>query len=73
MTALHDVTVIYQTATAGAVCVRETENGPDIWIPRSQGKVAAPQATLLGGAPLRRGQIAILTAREAVLIEKGLL
>lgn len=70
---LHDVTVIYQTATALAVCVREVEDSEDIWIPRAQCEIApVPGSTLLPGAPLRRGSPATLTAPERVLIEKGL-
>ena len=68
---IHDVRVIYQTATDRAVCVRETEDGPDIWIPLSLCEIAPSEADLLGG--LARGRTAILTAQEHTLIEKGLL
>ncbi len=61
---LHDIRVIYQTETAAAVCIRETEDGADVWIPWSQCEV---------GSPRYRGQVVTLTAPEAVLTEKGLL
>ena len=32
---LIDLQVIYQTSTERAVCVRETEDGPDVWLPMS--------------------------------------
>lgn len=68
---LHDIPVIYQHRTERAVCVRETEDGPDIWIPLSQCEIAPRDSDLLGG--LARGRVAILTAPERVLMEKGLI
>ena len=68
---LHDLPVIYQHRTDRAVCVRETEDGPDIWIPLSQCEIAPREADLLGG--LARGRVAILTAPERVLMERGLI
>lgn len=68
---LHDIAVIYQHQTERAVCVREVEDGPDIWIPLSQCEIAPRDADLLGG--LSRGRAAILTAPEGVLREKGLI
>ena len=68
---LHDLTVIYQHATERAVCIRETEDGPDIWIPLSLCEIAPREGDMFGG--LHRGCIAILTAREGVLTEKGLI
>ena len=68
---IHEVEVIYQTQTDRAVCVRETEDGPDIWIPLSLCEIAPSETDLLGG--LSRGRVATLTAQERVLIEKGLL
>ena len=32
---LADIQVIYQTRTERAVCIRETEDGPDVWLPMS--------------------------------------
>ena len=32
---LIDLQVIYQTRTERAVCIRETEDGPDVWLPMS--------------------------------------
>lgn len=68
---LQDIEVIFQHQTGRAVCVREIEDGPDIWIPLSQCEIAPKDGDLLGG--LSRGRIAILTAPERVLNEKGLL
>ena len=64
---LHDIHVIYQHATDLAVCIREHEGGRDIWIPKSQCEIAPRDGEL------RRGCVAILTAPESVLTEKGLL
>jgi hypothetical protein len=68
---LHDVTVIYQTRTEKAVCVRETETSPDIWIPASQCEVAPVEGDMFGA--LSRGRPCILTAPERVLTDKGLI
>lgn len=64
---LHDIAVIFQHQTERAVCIRETERGPDIWLPKSACEIEARD-----GGDLRRGCIAILTAPEGVLTEKGL-
>jgi len=56
---IHDVQVIFQHGTPGAVCIRETEDGPDICIPKSQCEIEALDST-----DLRRGCIATLTARR---------
>jgi len=64
---IYDLEVIYQHQTERAVCVREIEDGPDIWIPLSLCEIAAKTGDL------RRGCIAILTAQEGVLQEKGLI
>lgn len=64
---LIDLTVIYQHQTERAVCIRETEDGKDVWIPLSQCEIAAKDSDLA------RGCVAILTAPERVLTEKGLL
>lgn len=65
---LHDIDVIFQHRTERAVCIRETEDGPDVWIPLSRCEIAPSR-----GGWLRRGGIATLTAPEAVLREKGLI
>lgn len=68
---LHDIEVIFQHKTERAVCVRETEDGKDIWIPLSLCEIAPRETDLLGG--LARGRVAVLTAPEGVLSEKGLI
>jgi len=64
---IYDLEVIYQHQTERAVCIRETEAGSDIWIPLSLCEIAAKTGDL------RRGCVAILTAQEGVLQEKGLI
>lgn len=64
---LHDLTVIFQHRTDRAVCIRETEDGKDVWIPLSQCEIEGRDGDL------SRGCVATLTAPERVLIEKGLL
>lgn len=68
---IHDIAVIFQHQTERAVCIRETEHGPDIWIPLSLCEIEPREGDLLGG--LSRGCAAILTASEPVLMEKGLI
>lgn len=65
---IHEIEVIYQHRTDRAVCVRETEDGDDIWIPLSMCEIEAKP-----GAELRRGRLAILTSDEATLTGKGLI
>lgn len=65
---LIDMTVIFQTTTERAVCVREVEDGPDMWFPLSAVEIEAE-----GGGDLRRGCVAVLTGPERLLTEKGLL
>lgn len=64
---LHDLTVIFQHRTDRAVCIRETEDGKDVWIPLSQCEIEGRDGDL------SRGCVATLTAPERVLTEKGLL
>lgn len=64
---LHDIEVIYQHQTERAVCVREVEGGPDIWIPKSRCEIEA------GPQGIRRGAVVTLTSDEATLAEKGLI
>ncbi|WP_298623878.1 MULTISPECIES: hypothetical protein [Pseudomonadota] len=61
---LIDIEVIYQTRTERAVCVREIEDGEDVWLPLSQVEV---------DGPFRRGGTVTLTGPERLLTEKGLL
>lgn len=65
---IHDIDVIFQHQTERAVCIRETEGGDDIWLPKSSCEIEAKD-----GGDLGRGCVATLTAREGVLIEKGLI
>lgn len=65
---LIDLTVIYQTRTEKAVCVREVEDGPDMWFPLSAVEIEG-----VDGGDLRRGEPAVLTGPEKLLTEKGLL
>lgn len=64
---LHDITVIFQHQTELAVCIRETEDRPDVWFPKSEVEIEAADGDL------RRGCVARLTAPERLLIEKGLI
>ena len=68
---LIDIEVIYQHATERAVCVREHETSPDIWIPLSLCEISPREQDLACG--LSRGRVATLTAPERVLAEKGLI
>ena len=64
---LHDMEVIYQHRTEKAVCVRQYEGADDVWIPLSACEIEAKEGEL------RRGCIAVLTAPEIILNEKGLI
>lgn len=64
---LHDIEVIFRHRTERAVCIRASEDGPDVWLPLAQCEIAAAD-----GGSLRRGCLAMLTARESILIEKDL-
>ena len=67
---LVELEVIFQHRTEKALCVKAHETSKEsIWIPLSQCEFEAKQVSR---APLR-GEVVILTAPEAVLIEKGLL
>lgn len=61
---LHGIEVIYQTKTQLAVCVRETEDEEDVWLPRSQVEIEGQHV---------RGHVVKLTAPEWLLTEKGLI
>ena len=60
-----DIPVQFQHQTDDAVCVREVEYGPDIWIPKSR-------CEILESDP-RRGHCVQLTTDEGTAIEKGLI
>ncbi|MBC7156687.1 MAG: hypothetical protein H5U20_04125, partial [Rhodobacteraceae bacterium] len=64
------IEVIWQTETVLAHCVRATEGGRDIWIPKAQCEVEPIDGGMFHA--LTRGCLATLTAPEALLIEKGL-
>ena len=61
---LLDISVQFQHQTEDAVCIREIENGPDIWIPKSR-------CEILQTNPMR-GHYVLLTTDENTAIEKGL-
>lgn len=65
---LIDLSVIYQTRTERAVCVRETEESPDVWLPLSEVEVYRDDEL-----PPRRHDVVTLTGPEWLLTEKGLL
>lgn len=62
---LCDVQVIFQHQTEKAVCVRETEDGEDVWLPLSTCEIEPSDP--------RRGQVITLTAPERTLIGKGII
>ena len=64
---LVDIEVIFVHATARAVLVRPEEGGEEVWLPLAACEIAA----LLEGA-LMRGSVAVLTAPQSLLEEKGL-
>ena len=71
--ALHSISVLYQTRTDRGVCIRETEDGPDIWLPRAETVIEGTTRSLFGAdAPPARGAVVTLTAPEWLLIDKGL-
>jgi len=61
---LLDISVQFQHQTENAVCIREIENGPDIWIPKSRCEILQTNPT--------RGHYVLLTTDENTAIEKGL-
>ena len=67
---LHDIEVIFQTATDRAICVHRHEGDADIWIPLATCEIDRDLRD-----PFRRpqrGDLVTLTAPERVLTEKGL-
>ena len=61
---LVDISVQFQHQTDAAVCVREVEDGPDIWIPKSRCEIQQTDP--------RRGHYVLLKTDEATATEKGL-
>ena len=61
---ITDIEVQFQHQTEAAVCVRATEDGEDIWLPKSRCEIY-PQTPV-------RGQFVTLTSDEQTLTEKGL-
>ena len=61
---LHDIEVQFQHQTDAAVCVRATEDGDDIWLPKSRCEIDPSEPV--------RGQFVTLTSDDATLTEKGL-
>ena len=62
---IHDVSVQFQHQTAAAICIRETEGGDDIWLPKSRCEIDPSYPS--------RGQIVTLTSDEDTLADKGLI
>lgn len=60
-----DISVQFQHQTEAAVCVREVEDGPDIWIPKSRCEIQQTDP--------RRGHYVLLTTDETTAYEKGLI
>ena len=65
---LADIQVIYQTRTERAVCIRETEDSPDVWLPWSEVEVYRDDE-----ATPMRGDVVTLTGPEWLMVRKGLL
>ncbi|MEL6467065.1 MAG: hypothetical protein AAFQ58_19055 [Pseudomonadota bacterium] len=61
---LIDLSVQFQHQTEGAVCIRETEEGEDIWVPKFRCQIEPSQPS--------RGQMITLTTDEGTVTEKGL-
>lgn len=60
-----EISVQFQHQTEAAVCVREVEDGPDIWLPKSC-------CEILQSDP-RRGHYVLLATDEATALKKGLI
>ena len=65
---LIDLQVIYQTRTERAVCVRETEDSPDVWLPMSAVEVYRDDEL-----PPSRVDVVTLSGPEWLMFRKGLL
>lgn len=64
---LADIEVIFVHATERGLCVRPEEDGDEVWLPLAQCEIAP-----LHEGALIRGAVAVLTAPQALLEEKGL-
>lgn len=62
---LIDVNVIFVSSTEKAYCIKETEDGDKIWLPKSQCEI--------DGDEVMFKNIITLTAPEWLLKEKGLI
>ncbi|MFT3973291.1 MAG: hypothetical protein QM699_07540 [Amaricoccus sp.] len=69
MTAIAEIAAIYQAETPLGVCIREVENGPDIWLPISAVEVEPENEALA----LERGVVVKVTAPEGLLLKMGLI
>lgn len=69
MTERTEISAIYQTETPNAVCVREVEDGPDVWLPKSEIEVEPDIPSL----PLERGAVVTVTGPEWLLEDRGLI
>lgn len=63
-----EIEAIYQTATERAVCIREVEDSPDMWLPITEIEVA----TKSGREP-KRGDVVTITGPEWLFEDRGLL
>ena len=62
---LVDISVQFQHQTDAAVCIREVEDGPDIWVPKSRCEIQQTDP--------RRGHYVLITMDEAMATEKALI
>lgn len=69
MTATTEIEAIYQAETPIGVCIRETEEAPDVWLPKSAVEIEPANEAL----PLERGAIVTITAPEWLLMKEGLI
>ncbi len=60
-----DIVVQFQHQTERAVCIRQVEDGPDIWIPKSRCEILQTDP--------RRGHYVSLTTDESTATENGLI
>lgn len=65
MSDVVDLSVQFITQTERAVCIREVENGEDIWIPKSQCEIEQTDP--------KRYHYILLTVETGVAQEKGLI
>lgn len=65
---IHDIDVLFVWETDKAYGVKETEDSDTVFVPKSQCELT-PKV----GPELVRGRLAVLTAEEWILSEKGLI